>query len=223
MGSTRTPGIYIFDGQFKIMSNVTGNRIENTPDEIAGYNSSGTKQFYLQASDGKAMCGGGVLELDADGIDIAVTTSTSDVRSYKFNDGGTVIGGLYAYKDGSSYLFELIAGEVAAKNHYMEVESDSPATYIAQTQIRATSGATTVYMTLKADSNAGTPAFGTLTGASYFNFVSCDVYAQSFSTDGGTTKWELMQRHAAAIYSTDGYVEIEINGTSWKLLQGTFT
>ncbi|MDY7078009.1 MAG: hypothetical protein SXV54_13925 [Chloroflexota bacterium] len=91
MGSTKSPGIYILDGLFKIASSVTGARIEVDADGIAGYDGTGTKQFYLQASDGKALCGGGDVILDDDGI-ILMTESASDLvrLTYNYNDSGTI-------------------------------------------------------------------------------------------------------------------------------------
>jgi hypothetical protein len=67
-GAIEKPFLSILDGGFLIASSVTGNRIQMDADEIAGYNSAGTKQFYLQASDGKAMAGAGAVTLDEDGI-----------------------------------------------------------------------------------------------------------------------------------------------------------
>jgi hypothetical protein len=86
LGATDQPGIYILDGRFRIASAVTGNRIEITAEQIAGYDSAGTAQFYLRASDGKALAGGGIVLLDEDGI--TITGGTSDPNKIKFVDGG---------------------------------------------------------------------------------------------------------------------------------------
>lgn len=67
-GATDQPGIYILDGKFRIQSSQTGIRIEITADQIAGFDGAGTKQFYLQASDGKAYAGGGAVVLDEYGV-----------------------------------------------------------------------------------------------------------------------------------------------------------
>jgi hypothetical protein len=83
-GAFDTPGIYILDGRFKIASSRTGNRIEIDADEIAGYNSAGTKQFYLQASTGKAYAGGGAVTLDAGGI--TITEGTGTTNSIEWDD-----------------------------------------------------------------------------------------------------------------------------------------
>jgi len=68
-------------------------RVEISGDEIAGYNSGNVKQFYLQASDGKAYAGAGAVVLDADGIHrdtIAVTTYSNEIDQ-SINSGAQVI------------------------------------------------------------------------------------------------------------------------------------
>jgi len=84
MGSLDKPGIYILDGRFRIASSTTGNRIDITADEIAGYDSAGVKQFYLQASDGKALAGGGAVVLDEDGLYLVGTGVAGDTRRIRF-------------------------------------------------------------------------------------------------------------------------------------------
>ncbi len=86
MGAMDSPGIYILDGRFRMASSLTGNRIEMDAEEIAGYDSGGTKQFYLQASDGKAMCGAGAVTLDANGIRMVGTGLVDDPRRVLFQD-----------------------------------------------------------------------------------------------------------------------------------------
>jgi hypothetical protein len=63
-----------------IQSAASGTRITITPSEIAGYNGA-TKQFYLQASDGKAYCGGGAIVLDSTGILLASGTSVLRLKN----------------------------------------------------------------------------------------------------------------------------------------------
>lgn len=95
VGSLDKPGIFILDGQFRILSSQTGNRIEITPEEVAGYDSAGTKQFYLQASDGKAVAGAGAVVLDAGGITLtAVNADTSRIKW------GTGFANISAYQSG---------------------------------------------------------------------------------------------------------------------------
>lgn len=84
MGSLDKPGIYILDGRFRIASALTGNRIDITADEIAGYDSGGTKQFYLQSSDGKAYAGAGAVVLDEDGLYLVGTGVAGDTRRVRF-------------------------------------------------------------------------------------------------------------------------------------------
>jgi len=81
-GAFDTPGIYILDGRFRVASSTGDTRIEITPEEIAGYGGGG-KQFWLQASDGKAYAGAGNVWLDANGISIeALGSDISDIKWY---------------------------------------------------------------------------------------------------------------------------------------------
>jgi len=106
-GAMETPGIYILDGKFRISSSTTGNRIEIDADEIAGYDSGGTKQFYLQASDGKAVAGGGDVWMDEDGLALAIGSGSSN--QVKWLDGNDDIGRLYAYKSATTAILTLFA------------------------------------------------------------------------------------------------------------------
>jgi hypothetical protein len=91
-GSMQAPGIYILDGRFRMASSSTGNRIEITADEVAGYNSAGTKQFYLRASDGVAACQAGSVTFGASGIDFDIGASYGVMR---FLDGANIRGYFY--------------------------------------------------------------------------------------------------------------------------------
>lgn len=96
-GSSTTPGIYILDGKFKLSSSQTGNRIELTAEEIAGYNSGDTKQFYLQASDGAGYFGGGVARMNANGLAfVDGATSVSQILWKLTTLAGMNIGLVYA-------------------------------------------------------------------------------------------------------------------------------
>lgn len=66
-GAMDTPGIYILDGRFKMASSLTGAHIDINADYIAGYSDATTKEFYIQASDGKAVFAGGDTVLGEDG------------------------------------------------------------------------------------------------------------------------------------------------------------
>jgi hypothetical protein len=85
-GSMDTPGIYILDGKFKIASSLTGAHIEISADEIAGYSDATTKEFYIRASDGKAVFGGGAGIIDADGVRLIGTGAVDNARRILFQD-----------------------------------------------------------------------------------------------------------------------------------------
>jgi hypothetical protein len=155
-GATDSPGIYILDGKFRIASSTSGARIEIIPEEIAGYNGA-TKQFYLSAVDGKAMCGAGVDILDASGIGILCSTAYSDQRSFQFRKSdGSVISRLSGYYDAGTTFHQLqllVASEVG-QNSKLEVEVASPAGKVAGWDLRAYHGAGSlaqVYATVGSD------------------------------------------------------------------------
>jgi hypothetical protein len=56
-----------------------------------------TEQVWA-GTDGKLYAGGGVVLLDSSGIEIEATTVYNDARAYKFEKGGSYIGGLYSYQ-----------------------------------------------------------------------------------------------------------------------------
>jgi len=90
MGSLDKPGIYILDGRFRIASSTTGNRIDITADEIAGYSGAGVKQFTLQSSDGKALAGAGAVVLDSDGLyTVGDGTGLAMKLRFQYDDAGT--------------------------------------------------------------------------------------------------------------------------------------
>ena len=205
MGELETPGVYIFDGKFYIASSTTGNRIEITADEVAGYDSGGTKQFYLRSDDGKALAGAGAIYLDEGGTSIVVSTSEADLRAYKFvlTEDGTVLSGLFAFApDAWTNTLNLRAKSIASRSSTINVLSDSPATYPAYVSIKAGSSANFAQILLTADSDAATKE-------------RIDFYADLFN-------FGIAAVPASAV-SVDGYIPLYFNGTLRKVFYGTFS
>ena len=128
-GSMETPGIYILDGKFRVTSSTTGNRIEITADEIAGYDSTGTQQFCLRASDGKAVAGAGDVWLDENGLAIAVGVGSSN--QIRWLDGANDIVRIYGNKSGTTAILTALAIGMGAGD-------DAIITLTAQDQITGT-------------------------------------------------------------------------------------
>ncbi len=61
-------------------------RIEITDTLIAGYSDATTKEFFLQASDGRAYAGGGAVVLDSTGVTIAAYVGSGLVHGGSVND-----------------------------------------------------------------------------------------------------------------------------------------
>ena len=99
MGTTEKPGIYILDGEFKIMSSSSGERIEMDSAGIYGYDADDTLQvaWYSGGDDaGMVIAGAGALKLTKDGIE---THSTGDADTYNkfFNSDITTYTSAFAF------------------------------------------------------------------------------------------------------------------------------
>jgi len=149
-GSLDKPGIYILDGRFRIASSLTGNRIDITADEIAGYDSGGTKQFYLQSSDGAAMAGAGGVRLNAAGLVLVGSGAAGSTRMLRFrDDSGTeaTMGRIYASYAGPGPAYAWIhtlrgAGDPWTSTTIILAATDDVAVPADDTRISIESGGT---------------------------------------------------------------------------------
>ena len=71
----------------------TTSEIVITPAELVGYGTTGARQFYLGATDGKAYAGGGAVVLDSNGI--TITESDESSAWLIFNNGTSDVGWIY--------------------------------------------------------------------------------------------------------------------------------
>lgn len=109
---TGTPGV-----------NFTGFRIFSS--YIAGYNSD-TAQFYIDSSDGKGYAGGGVVVLDASGLQVEISTSTADIRSYQLTVSGTAYTRMAGRYGASLNDFEIRTKPISGKDSQVGYYSISP-------------------------------------------------------------------------------------------------
>jgi hypothetical protein len=139
-GAIDKPGIYLYDGQFRLASNSSGARIEMTNAEIAGYDSGGTKQFYLRATDGVGCAGAGAVRLDSTGLVFDSSTGISSTCAWK--SGATTYGRIYALHDaGPTYhALYLNVPSIAALDSVFWVDVDAPAGYEAAIHLSASNG-----------------------------------------------------------------------------------
>ncbi len=104
-------------------------RVELSTTELAGYSDATTKQFYLDATSGKAYAGAGNVELSADGIYIELTTTVVSSRSLNFVDASDnvicQIAGSAA--SASTYLY-LYANDMGGDNDYATIYMQATAT-----------------------------------------------------------------------------------------------
>ena len=193
-------------------------------------------------TDGNLSFGGGVGKLNADGIEIATpTTATADLNSYKFMDGAVILGGLYAYKNGTTdHRIFIQSNSVTGKGSYAVVLATAPTTYLGQVTLRAISGAVSSELGIEVDSDTVPSAYaylsngdlhiqagdmrvsgGLYVGSAIVDPDTDDIWCDGLiSTDGGTTKWEL-GAYTTTPPAATGYVTVTINGTPYKLLAAT--
>lgn len=179
---------------FEIVSNATTTRIKITSSEIAGYN-SGTYQFKILASDGKAYFGGGKLRLDATGVNVRNAADTTDIVSLTtsgleidgqfalFNDAD---GNLRGYVYGSPTEYRIISAN--SKDLTLVGADDLNLTAINDVILQPGSG-DDVYVTLGSYTDGLYPTtndygFMGTTGYRWYTclFQYCD--AKSFTTVG---------------------------------------
>jgi len=154
-GASDTPGIYILDGRFRIASSSSGNRIDLTGDEIAGYDSLGVKQFYLEAATGVASAGGGAVTLDEDGLNIKI--GDAEENKIAFDDSGTERGHIWEKTYGSGIAIYIKAGPPGAGDaSYLSLaayDENDAAANSAEVGIHATVGATPGYIQFSVDNS----------------------------------------------------------------------
>ncbi len=86
-----------------IRTAASGARVQIDATSLAGYGTDGvTKQFYLDANDGKAYAGGGNITLDNNGITMAAQSSYNTSTALKWKYGATELARVYAIYTGSS-------------------------------------------------------------------------------------------------------------------------
>jgi hypothetical protein len=110
-GAHDAPGIYILDGRFSLATSTSGQRIEITAEEVAGYDSGGIKQFYLKSSDGKAYAANGDVVLSSDGVEITAATAdgSDEERWVRWLDpSANFVGGIYGY-DSTDHVLKIFA------------------------------------------------------------------------------------------------------------------
>ena len=92
MDANVKPGIYILDGEFKLMSSSSGERVEIDETGMRGYDVNDVLQvaWYSAGDDaGKILAGAGGVILDEDGITLAVTGQVfSATNSITYSDAG---------------------------------------------------------------------------------------------------------------------------------------
>ncbi|MFN2228264.1 MAG: hypothetical protein ACK2VA_00710, partial [Anaerolineae bacterium] len=87
LGTLSVTGTLTLSGSGKLITAASpAARVELTTTELAGYSDATTKQFYLDASTGKAYAGAGAVRLDTDGLTIVISDAYARARSVTFAD-----------------------------------------------------------------------------------------------------------------------------------------
>lgn len=99
LGDLAVTGTLSLSGTGKLITAASpAPRIEMSTNYLAGYSDATIKQFYLDASTGKAYCGAGAVTLDSNGVSIETGASQTGPATLKYwigSDGG------YAVRQGS--------------------------------------------------------------------------------------------------------------------------
>jgi hypothetical protein len=215
MGATDKPGIYILDGQFRLLSSQTGNRIEITPEGFKTIDSDDEECAVH----------------NQDGFYIVDSESYEDIRSYKFvNSSGTLLSRLAGALDATDNYVMLRAESIASRASHNMLEALAPAGQQGRVRLYAGSGTSYGYFDLSINSSGGGTNYAMLVGPGlriskslYVGGVGTeadddDIWCDGeISTDGGSTKWKLGGYSARAV-TTTGYVSVWINGVQHKLV-----
>jgi hypothetical protein len=239
-GGTKAPGIYILDGSFKIASSLSGARIEIVGEEVAGYSSDGTKQFYLSASDGIAYAGAGAVILDEDGV--SLIAEDEDPSRIKWRtDAGVAVSEISTYID-SPYQYIWLEAKSPASTSYsgtIVLKAAAPAGYdysqiLIQSERNGSGGRIylycngTIVMTVVSNTRIDVTGDqfvsgdirvggGLYVGSTGTNPPADDIWCDGhLSTDGGTTQWKLGDVDVGTI-TPDRKIHVEIGGQWYTL------
>ncbi len=93
---------------------------------VTGKN-SGTTQFQLSSTDGKATAGGGQVILDENGVSVLVSDAFYEENAYKFVDGsGNTVGYMSCTGDPTYKSVAMQARPVTGQSSYLFLKSDCP-------------------------------------------------------------------------------------------------
>jgi len=188
----------ILDGGFRFLSSMTGERIEITPSEVAGFSSDNTKQFYLQASDGKAYAGAGAVVLDASGV---IFNGPSRLIQFT-NDPENVI---EIGRDATCFLIQETVAPAGVKGLFSIEWNDGDIELLLDYNDLAD--------TVKIFS------YAPLTIAAVSIDLDAPVNADSYSTDGGANKWTFEAHDAVIPGAPKGRLRLRINGTLYYIAE----
>lgn len=104
-------------------ANFTGTYMDENG--VTGKN-SGTTQFQLSSTDGKATVGGGVVVLDSSGVSITPSDTYNPERSYKFKDGTDVLYALWATNSALDTSATLQGFSFSGKDTLMNLLTNAP-------------------------------------------------------------------------------------------------
>jgi len=112
--------LWITGKKFRTSGRPSGAGIEFDDTEIVGFSDATTKQFYLRASDGKAVAGGGNVILDSSGVHIVGSQTLRFEQS-----GGTMRGVVGAFLGGDSkwYLIVGSPGSPDSDPDYVDIRA----------------------------------------------------------------------------------------------------
>lgn len=187
-------------------------RIEMNTSFLAGYSDATTKQFYLDASNGKAYAGGGNSILDANGFAVVQGASQARSQSFSFLNGSNVESDIHGITSISAHEIDVVAYSVASKSSLVKLEADSPSTFDAQVRLQALAGASLQSGVLDIIANTSSNSYAAL-------FATAGTFAGLRIGSSGTPSAMLDVRGSSAfngnmVFTTDNTYDIGASGAT---------
>lgn len=176
-------------------------RIEMNASFLAGYSDAVTKQFWIQANNGKGYFGGGGVSLEATGLNFDANTAAAQVR---FIDAGNIRGYFYSVMAGNQVNMVIRSGPSGAAGANAELKIGVMSQDLDET-----------YLRFYKDNAAG-EIEAVVDLVKSVVVTKLGLEALTLSTDWGTIKWKLGGINMTSP-SPDRCVEIWIGASKYLI------
>lgn len=126
-----------------IRTAASGARVEMNATKLFGTDGA-TTQWETNAATGAIQAGGGTVTLGSSGLGVEVTTTDSNLRSYQFMSGATILSRLSAYTNTTVNWLTLKALSQAGKGSFTQLHTNAPSGQISAATMEIQKGGATV-------------------------------------------------------------------------------